>query len=182
MKHEPFEALHDTARRDFASDNYAGMHPRVVEALADADLNIPDTQANFVWFPLGAHAQGFAEACEQAGIPTVQFNEGETVINGANFFQVNRKDDGTRSSSSVSYLHPILDRENLDILTDHWVSEVLVDEDRRAYGVRHVADRHGRQAEIHARAEVILSAEAINTPKLLMLSGIGAAEHLADRA
>ena len=35
MKHEPFEALHDTARRDFASDNYAGMHPRVVEALAE---------------------------------------------------------------------------------------------------------------------------------------------------
>ncbi|WP_286697194.1 threonine aldolase family protein, partial [Dermacoccus sp. UBA1591] len=37
MKHEPFEALHDTARRDFASDNYAGMHPRVVEALAAAN-------------------------------------------------------------------------------------------------------------------------------------------------
>lgn len=47
------------------------------------------------------------DACEQAGIPRTQFNEGETVINGANFFQVNRREDGTRSSSSVSYLHPI---------------------------------------------------------------------------
>ena len=120
------------------------------------------------------------EAAAEAGIPTTTFNTGETVVKGANWFQINRKQDGTRASSSVSYLHPILDRENLDILTDHWVSEVLFDEDRRAYGVRHVADRHGRQAEIHARAEVILSAGAINTPKLLMLSGIGPAEHLAE--
>lgn len=120
------------------------------------------------------------EAAAEAGIPTTTFNTGETVVKGANWFQINRKQDGTRASSSVSYLHPILDRENLDILTDHWVSEVLVDEDRRAYGVRHVADRHGRQAEIHARAEVILSAGAINTPKLLMLSGIGPAEHLTE--
>ncbi|RAF70942.1 choline oxidase, partial [Burkholderia multivorans] len=75
------------------------------------------------------------EACEQAGIPTVQFNEGETVINGANFFQVNRKDDGTRSSSSVSYLHPILDSENLTILTDTQAKEIEFDDENNATGV-----------------------------------------------
>src|SRR5699024_5867437 len=59
------------------------------------------------------------DACEQQGLPKVQYNAGETVINGAGFFQINSKKDGTRSSSSVSYLHPIMDRKNLSILTDH---------------------------------------------------------------
>src|SRR5699024_1050121 len=62
------------------------------------------------------------DACEQAGLPRAVFNDGETVVNGAGFFQINRKADGTRSSSSVSYLHPIQDeRKNLNILTGHWV-------------------------------------------------------------
>src|SRR5699024_440844 len=47
------------------------------------------------------------DACEEAGIPRKEFNKGETVKHGANFFQINSKTDGTRSSSSVSYLHPI---------------------------------------------------------------------------
>ena len=48
------------------------------------------------------------EAAAQAGLPTVRFNEGETVTNGAGWFQVNRSTDGTRMSSSVAYLHPIM--------------------------------------------------------------------------
>ena len=48
------------------------------------------------------------EAAAQAGLPTVRFNEGETVTNGAGWFQVNRSPDGTRMSSSVAYLHPIM--------------------------------------------------------------------------
>ena len=57
------------------------------------------------------------DACEQAGIPRVQFNEGQTIINGANFFQVNRKDDGTRSSSSVGEKIPI---------SHHWVESSTI--------------------------------------------------------
>ena len=120
------------------------------------------------------------DACEQQGLPKVQYNSGETVVDGAGFFQINSKKDGTRSSSSVSYLHPILDRENLHILTDHWVSRILFDDDRRAVGVEFVANAFGRSETIRATQEVILSAGAIDTPKLLMLSGIGPADHLAE--
>lgn len=120
------------------------------------------------------------DACEQAGIPRKQFNEGETVTHGADFFQVNRKADGTRASSSVSYLHPNEGRENLHVLTDMWVTRVLFDDDNRAVGVEYRADTFNRKATLAARREVILSAGAINTPQLLMLSGIGPAEHLRE--
>ena len=120
------------------------------------------------------------DACEQAGIPRAVFNDGDTVVNGANFFQINRKADGTRASSSVSYLHPIQDeRENLDILTGHWATRLLF-EDQRAVGVEYVNNAFGRSSVLKARCEVILSAGAIDTPKLLMLSGIGPAEHLRE--
>ncbi|CAO0833985.1 Oxygen-dependent choline dehydrogenase [Streptomyces microflavus] len=47
-------------------------------------------------------------ACAEAGIPTTPFNTGTTVVRGAHWFQINAREDGTRSSASVSYLHPIL--------------------------------------------------------------------------
>ena len=119
------------------------------------------------------------DACEQTGIPRVQFNSGETLMKGANFFQINRKEDGTRASSSVSYLHPILDRPNLSILTDTWVREIIID-GGRAVGVSAVSSAFGKSQTIKASQEIVLSAGAIDSPKLLMLSGIGPAEQLAE--
>lgn len=118
------------------------------------------------------------DACEQAGIPRAAFNTGETVTRGANFFQINRRADGTRSSSSVSYLHPILDRENLTVLPDTWAREIEFDEDNNAVAVHVVNNAFGTTHRIEASREVIVSAGAIDSPKLLMLSGIGPAEHL----
>lgn len=120
------------------------------------------------------------DACEQQGIPKVQFNNGNTVVNGAGFFQINSKKDGTRASSSVSYLHPIMERENLTILTDHWVTRILFDDNNRATGVEYVDNAFDRTATLSANREVIVSAGAIDTPKLLMLSGIGPADHLEE--
>ena len=123
------------------------------------------------------------DACEQAGIPRADFNAGETVVKGANFFQVNRKADGTRSSSSVSYIHPILERENFTLLTDTWVREILFDDDAgtpRAAGVSVVNNAFGRASTVRATKEVVISAGAIDSPKLLMLSGIGPADHLRE--
>lgn len=120
------------------------------------------------------------DAAEQAGLPRSRFNTGTTVVNGAGFFQINRKADGTRASSSVSYLHPILDRSNLTILTDTHVTRIELDDDLRATGVHVVADMHGRLARIGAKREVVVSAGAIDSPKLLMLSGIGPADHLRE--
>lgn len=123
------------------------------------------------------------DACEQQGIPRTEFNSGETVIKGANFFQINRQADGTRASSSVSYLHPILQRENFTLLTDTWVREIVFDdtgEVPQAVGVSVVNNAFGRTSAVRAAKEVILSAGAIDSPKLLMLSGIGPAAHLRE--
>ncbi|MFO7690709.1 MAG: GMC family oxidoreductase N-terminal domain-containing protein [Cryobacterium sp.] len=120
------------------------------------------------------------DACEQTGIPRVQFNAGTTVINGASFFQINRQADGTRASSSVSYIHPIMQRENFTLLTDMRARKLVFDADKRCVGVDVVDAGFGKTHRLTSRAEVILSAGAIDSPKLLMLSGVGPAAQLAE--
>ncbi|MDN5573411.1 MAG: GMC family oxidoreductase N-terminal domain-containing protein, partial [Micrococcales bacterium] len=78
------------------------------------------------------------DACEQTGIPRATFNDFETVVNGASFFQVNRQADGRRASSSVSYLHPVQQRDNLEILTNRQVMQVLFDDEQRAVGLEYI--------------------------------------------
>ncbi|MFC8383737.1 GMC family oxidoreductase [Nocardia sp. NPDC057272] len=119
------------------------------------------------------------DACEAVGIPRAEFNAGRTVVNGANFFQINRRTDGTRSSSSVSYLHPHLDRPNLTIRTGAWAKKIVI-ENGRAVGVDITDNAFGRTTRITANREVIVSAGAIDSPKLLMLSGIGPTVHLRE--
>lgn len=121
------------------------------------------------------------EAAAMVGMPTVAFNRGETVRNGAGWFQINAGEDGTRMSSSHAYLHPILDsRRNLEVRTGCWVAEILFDDGLAATGVRyHRPDLTGYDA-VSARREVIVTAGAIDTPKLLMLSGIGPGVHLRE--
>jgi choline dehydrogenase-like flavoprotein len=85
---------------------------------------------------------------------------------------------GVRSSSSVAYLHPVMGRrDNLDVLTGTRVLRVTFDEGRRATGVT-VRRDDGGLADIVARREVIVCCGAIDTPRLLMLSGVGPAEAL----
>ncbi|EMQ99462.1 GMC family oxidoreductase [Paeniglutamicibacter gangotriensis] len=120
------------------------------------------------------------DACEQAGIPRATFNNNETVLNGANFFQINRLEDGTRSSSSVSYIHPIAQRENFTLLTGRQARKLRFNEAKACTGVDVVEGAFGRTTQLSARREVIVSAGAIDSPKLLMLSGIGPAQHLAE--
>ncbi|WP_421014927.1 GMC family oxidoreductase [Glutamicibacter creatinolyticus] len=120
------------------------------------------------------------DACEQIGLPRRKFNNDETVINGANFFQINRREDGTRSSSSVSYIHPIRNRKNFTLLTGLQARQLNFDAERNCTGVDVVEGAFGRTTTLNARREVIVSAGAIDSPKLLMLSGIGPAEHLSQ--
>ncbi|MDQ3760939.1 MAG: GMC family oxidoreductase N-terminal domain-containing protein [Actinomycetota bacterium] len=120
-------------------------------------------------------------AAAAVGLPTVCFNEGVTVTEGAGFFQLNADEDNIRMSSSRGYLHPIMGRRhNLTVRTDAWVKQVLFDAAKRATGVKYLDSTTFRYHTVSARREVILSAGAIDTPKLLMLSGIGPAEHLRD--
>jgi choline dehydrogenase len=84
-------------------------------------------------------------------------------------------------SSSHAYLHPILKtRRNLEVRTNSWVSEILFDDQGAASGVRYQRPDLTGYDVVRARREVIVTAGAIDTPKLLMLSGIGPAAHLAD--
>jgi choline oxidase len=125
--------------------------------------------------PCGA---ALLEACAEAGIPTTPFNTGKTVVRGANWFQINAREDGTRSSASVSYLHPILGkRPNLEVRTGVQAKKLAFD-GTRCVGVDYLDPDLIHTRTVRARREVVVSCGAIDTPKLLMLSGIGPAEHL----
>ncbi len=83
---------------------------------------------------------------------------------------------GRRWSSANAYLRPALERQNLDLIK--CFARRVVIEDGRAVGVE--IERGGRIEVVAARREVILAASSINSPKLLMLSGVGPAAHLAE--
>lgn len=119
------------------------------------------------------------QACAQVGIPRTPFNSGTTVRHGANWFQINARADGVRCSASVCYLHPVLNRPNLDVRTGLWAKRLLF-AGRRCTGVEYLTSDLVRSASVTARREVVVSCGAIETPKLLMLSGIGPAGHLRE--
>lgn len=93
---------------------------------------------------------------------------------GVGYFQLTMK-GGRRCSSAVAYLRPAKDRPNLTIITGAQTEKVLI-EDGRATGIR--VRLGGEMQTISARSEVILSAGAIGSPQILMLSGVGDPEEL----
>ncbi|KAK5156808.1 hypothetical protein LTR04_005575 [Oleoguttula sp. CCFEE 6159] len=100
---------------------------------------------------------------------------------GVGFFSVSyNPDDGRRSSASVAYIHPILRgeerRPNLTILTNAWVSKINVDGDR-VTGVD-LTLQNGEKRVLKAKAETVLCAGAVDTPRLMLLSGLGPKEQL----
>jgi choline dehydrogenase len=82
---------------------------------------------------------------------------------------------GRRASTARAYLYPAMSRPNLTVLTKAHVTRVVL-EGKRATGVEYL--RGGRLQRAHATREVVLSGGAFNSPQLLMLSGIGPADHL----
>ena len=86
--------------------------------------------------------------------------------------------DGRRMSAHRAFLAPVRRRRNLTVITDAQVQRIEL-KDRRAVGVRYVRERQSMVA--HARAEVIMAAGALDTPRLLMLSGIGPAEYIVSQ-
>jgi choline dehydrogenase-like flavoprotein len=178
--HPPAEALDDWVRMGATGWGSAEVLPlvdRLTETVLLRDV-VPED-------PCGA---ALLEAAALAGLPTVAFNRGETVRNGAGWFQINAalEQDGrrtrmTRLSSSHAFLHPILaTRKNLEVRTNSWISEILFDDALRATGVRYQRPDLTGYDTVSARREVIVTAGAIDTPKLLMLSGIGPTAHLRE--
>jgi choline dehydrogenase-like flavoprotein len=116
----------------------------------------------------------FLEAAERVGIPRIADYNGPEQ-DGAALVQVTQR-NGRRWSAADAYLRPALNRPNLEVRTGVHVARIAMDGDR-ATGVT-VRDRRGREETIRADREVLLSAGAIGSPQILMLSGIGPADHL----
>jgi choline dehydrogenase len=117
-------------------------------------------------------ARRFVEAAAETGIPrNDDFNGAQQE--GTGLYHVTQK-DGKRCSTAEGYLKPVLDRDNLTAETGAHATRVLFDGDR-ASGVEY--EQGGRRHQVTAD-EVILSGGAVNSPQLLLLSGIGPADHL----
>ena len=125
----------------------------------------------------------FVQAAGEVGLPELREFNGDSQ-EGAALYQVTQR-NGQRFSAARAFLEPVRGRRNLDVLTGAQVERVLFD-GRRAVGVR-LADRALR---LRSGGEVVLSGGAVNSPQLLMLSGIGPGAELqrhgiavlADRA
>jgi choline dehydrogenase len=120
------------------------------------------------------------EAARSMGLPTFAHPNGKMMEcdGGAAICDV-MVVDGRRQSVFRSYVYPILDNPNLTVLTQALVTRLTI-EGNRVTGVQ--VCRDGRLQHVAARAEVVLSLGAINTPKVLMQSGIGDASELREFA
>ena len=118
--------------------------------------------------------QAFVEAGRQAGYPVTPDYNGHQQEGFGPYDMTVWK--GERFSAAKAYLRPALKMENCDLVRAF--ARRVVIEDGRAVGVE--VERGGKIEVIRAEAEVILAASSINSPKLLMLSGIGPAAHLAE--
>ncbi len=118
--------------------------------------------------------RAFVEAGRQAGYPLTGDYNGEQQEGFGPMEQTVWR--GRRWSAANAYLRPALKRENCTLVQG--LAQKVVTRDGRAVGVE--VARGGRVEVIRASREVIVAASAINSPKLLMLSGIGPAAHLAE--
>jgi choline dehydrogenase len=123
----------------------------------------------------GAHhpnptSQAFIDACLELGYPaTADFN-GPTM-EGVGWHHINVV-DGKRFAAYRAYLEPALARPNLTFETNALATKLII-EDGRCTGVEYVKNSRTHRAHTHKSGEVIVSGGAIESPKLLLLSGIG---------
>jgi choline dehydrogenase len=116
----------------------------------------------------------FFEATKQAGYPATDDVNGYRQEGFAKFDRNIRR--GRRLSAARAYLHPVMGRKNLKVLTRAFVTRILLD-GKRAVGVEYRQGSGGAKRAF--AAEVILAGGAINSPQLLQLSGIANADELA---
>ncbi|XP_047033156.1 glucose dehydrogenase [FAD, quinone]-like [Helicoverpa zea] len=133
-------------------------------------LTVQDSPFNT---PIGA---ALIQAGEEMGYDFVDVNGAQQTGYAWYQFTIRR---GTRCSAAKAFLRPVRLRQNLHIALFTHVTKVLIDKDgKRAYGVEFIRD--GEKQVVYATREVILSAGSIGSPQLLMLSGVGPANHLQE--
>ena len=124
-------------------------------------------------------SESFLEACSELGYPLVKdFNDATKPGNnmGAGWHHVNIK-NGERWGVYKGYLEPALSRRNLTFSTDSLVTKLIIQE-KKCIGVEYIKD--GQTLKAFANNEVVLSAGAIQSPKILMHSGVGDPEMLKE--
>ena len=118
-------------------------------------------------------SEAFIKGAQELGMPRNPDYNGATQA-GVGYFQRNIY-RGYRMSAARSFLKPVRSRPNLTVFTEAHASQILFD-GARAVGIQYVrGGKGGAKHVVRARREVILSAGALNTPKLLQLSGVGPA-------
>lgn len=120
-------------------------------------------------------SRAFVDAALEVGLPANEDFNGRTQ-DGVGYLQFSIK-DGRRISAATAFLKPVRKRANLQVETDALVQAILF-EGRRAVGVRYVK---GGVEKVITASEVLLAGGSINSPQLLMLSGIGPAGHLKSQ-
>ncbi|CAG9770840.1 unnamed protein product [Ceutorhynchus assimilis] len=121
-------------------------------------------------------ADAIVNSSIQNGFSYVDYN-GPTQV-GVSYLQLSLR-EGVRASSSRAYLHPISSRPNLHVTKYTMVKKIVIDpQTKQVQGVEMV--KNGRTYFVKAKKEVISSAGAINSPQLLMLSGVGPKKHLSN--
>ncbi|MGY1826915.1 MULTISPECIES: GMC family oxidoreductase [unclassified Blastococcus] len=152
-----FKRMEDNAR---GADEWHGV---------GGPLRVEDLRSPHPW------TTAVVEAAVASGYPrNADFNG--AAQEGVGRYQVTQK-RGRRWSAADAYLHPAASRPNLTVRTGALTTRVLV-ESGRATGVEYRAG--GQLRTVRATREVVLSGGAVNSPQLLMLSGIGPAEHLRE--
>jgi choline dehydrogenase len=130
---------------------------------------------SYCWDPHDGHRAFLTGAIHAGFRADARFDFNEPNPTGvAGFYQKNIL-DGRRHSAAAAFLVPALSRANLEVRTGVAVTRLIV-EGTRVTGVEYVRD--GGRAVIRAAREVVLCAGVVDSPKLLMLSGIGPADHL----
>jgi choline dehydrogenase len=152
-----FRRMEDNAR---GADRYHGV---------GGPLRVEDLRSPHPW------TRAVVQSAVAAGHPRNDDFNGPTQ-EGVGQYQVTQK-RGRRWSSADAYLRPAMGRPNLTLRTGALTTRVVL-EDGRATGVEYRCG--GRLHTARATREVVLSGGAVNTPQLLMLSGIGPAEHLRE--
>jgi choline dehydrogenase len=130
-------------------------------------LNVADQRC------INVLSRAFVDAAVEAGTPrNADFNGPEQ--DGAGFFQVTQK-GGKRCSAAVAYLRPAVKRPNLTVQTQAQVTRLLT-EGSRIVGLEY--NQQGEPGRVRVNRDVILSGGVVNSPQVLLLSGIGPADHL----
>lgn len=123
--------------------------------------------------PRSPQLNAFLKANEELGHTVADYNAGTGL--GASPAQINTR-NGRTSDVGTAFILPARQRSNLRIMTNSYVTEILIDEQKNAQGV--IFSHDNRYFRVNADKEVIVSAGTFQTPQLLMLSGIGPKRHL----